>query len=192
MSSKLIAGVDEVGRGPLAGPVVTAAVILPEDHNIQGLNDSKKLSKSKRETLSSQIKESALAWSIGQCSVEEIDRINILNATMLAMQKAVSGLSMMPHLVLVDGNRTPDFGIKSEAIVKGDGKVECISAASIIAKVFRDELMAQLSVQYPQYGFEQNAGYPTKRHREALLKYGASPVHRKSYAPVQATLAFEE
>lgn len=184
----IIAGVDEVGRGPLAGPVVSAAVILPDEHTIVGLDDSKKISHKKRCLLADQIKEQALCWEIAEASVAEIDQINILQATMLAMQRAVSELSIRPELVMVDGNRTPDFGIESKAVVGGDGKVESISAASIIAKVYRDELMQNYAKTYPDYGFEKNAGYPTKLHRDALKQYGVTPIHRRSFAPVKNCL----
>lgn len=190
MSHQIIAGVDEVGRGPLAGPVVTAAVILPLSYDIAGLNDSKKISKKKRETLAVAIKEQAVAWALGEATIQEIDRLNILHATMLAMQRAVSALSIAPEFVLVDGNRTPEFGIPAKAIVGGDGIEPAISAASIIAKVTRDQLMADYANQYPEYGFEKNSGYPTKQHREALLKHGPTPIHRRSFAPVQAVLNF--
>ena len=184
----IIAGVDEVGRGPLAGPVVTAAVVLPEGFDLPGLNDSKKLSAARRETLSEAIRDQALAWSFGEATVAEIDELNILHATMLAMQRAVSDLSLTPQQVLVDGNRTPEFGIPARAIVGGDGLEPAISAASIIAKVRRDKLMQDYAELYPYYGFEKNSGYPTKQHREALLEHGITPIHRRSYAPVRAAL----
>jgi len=186
----LIAGVDEVGRGPLAGPVITAAVILPPEFELPGLNDSKKVSRLKREKLSSLIKSSAISWAFGLANIDEIDRLNILHATMLAMQRAVQNLSTKPDLVLVDGNRSPDFAIPSKAIIGGDGKEGCISAASIIAKVERDRIMADYAVVYPEYGFERNSGYPTKQHREALIEHGPTDIHRKSFAPVQAVLDF--
>lgn len=184
----LIAGVDEVGRGPLAGPVITAAAILPEKFNLPGLTDSKKLIARKRGVLEIQIKQQAVCWSIGEASTQEIDELNILHATMLAMQRAVASLSMKPDKVFVDGNRTPDFGIEAQAIIGGDGIEPCISAASIIAKVYRDKMMADYAIEYPQYGFDRNSGYPTKQHREALIKYGVTPIHRKSFAPVKALL----
>lgn len=184
----IIAGVDEVGRGPLAGPVVSAAVILPDSHTIEGLDDSKKISPKKRSQLSEQIKQQALSWEIAEASVAEIDDINILQATMLAMQRAVSQLSIRPEIVMVDGNRTPDFGIESKAVIGGDGKVASISAASIIAKVYRDQLMQDYAVTYPEYGFEKNAGYPTKQHRDALQAYGVTSIHRRSFAPVKNCL----
>ena len=185
-----VAGVDEVGRGPLAGPVITAAVILPDNFDLPGLTDSKKLSKSKREALSGLIQEQALCCAFGEASVAEIDQLNIFHATMLAMQRAVSALTLTPVMVLVDGNRSPDFGIPAKAVVGGDGIEACISAASIIAKVARDKLMAEYAEQYPEYGFERNSGYPTKQHRDALREHGATPIHRKSFAPVQAVLDF--
>ncbi|RLA05318.1 MAG: ribonuclease HII, partial [Gammaproteobacteria bacterium] len=182
---EIIAGVDEVGRGPLAGPVVTAAVILDPDNPIEGLNDSKKLTEKKRESLAIEIRQKALAWSLGRAEVEEIDQINILQATMLAMQRAVAGLSIKPSKVLVDGNRTPDFNIPSEAIIKGDGKIAQISAASIIAKVSRDSEMCEMSDLYPGYGFQRHKGYPTSHHLAAIETLGVCPIHRRSFAPVQ-------
>ena len=184
----IVAGVDEVGRGPLAGPVVTAAVVLPKKFDLPGLTDSKKLSSKKREILAVAIKEQAVAWSIGEASVEEIDQINILQATMLAMQRAVAGLSVSVDKVLVDGNRAPEFGIPAEPIIGGDGIEPCISAASIIAKVARDQLMAAYAAGFPEYGFERHSGYPTKQHREALQRYGVTPIHRRSFAPVKKLL----
>ena len=186
----IIAGVDEVGRGPLAGPVVTAAVVLPEDYHLEGLNDSKKVSKSKRETLSEQIKGQALAWAFGEASVEEIDRLNILHATMLAMTRAVDALHVKPQFLLIDGNRIPETDIPAKAVIGGDGKEPTISAASIIAKVERDSRMSHYAKIYPEYGFERNSGYPTKQHRQALLDYGPTPIHRSSFGPVQAVLKF--
>ncbi|MDG6882346.1 Ribonuclease HII [Phocoenobacter uteri] len=184
----LIAGVDEVGRGPLVGAVVTAAVILDPNRPIEGLNDSKKLSEKRRESLAEEIREKALCWSIGRAEPEEIDQINILNATMLAMQRAVQGLRIQPNFVLVDGNRTPDFAVPSQAIIKGDGLVAEISAASILAKVVRDNEMKELDKQYPEYGFAKHKGYPTKLHFEKLMELGATPFHRKSFAPVAKVL----
>ena len=184
----IIAGVDEVGRGPLAGPVVTAAVVLPEAFDLPGLTDSKKLTSKKREILSVAIKEQALAWSMGEASVAEIDELNILHATMLAMQRAVSGISLTLDKVLVDGNRAPEFGIPAEPIIGGDGLEPCISAASIIAKVSRDQLMQAYAESFPEYGFERNSGYPTKEHREALIMHGVTPIHRRSFAPVKKAL----
>jgi len=180
----VIAGVDEVGRGPLAGPVVTAAVILPREYDLPGLTDSKKLSAKKREILYYAIKTQAIAWSLGQASIEEIDDINILHATMLAMQRAVSALKIKPSEVLVDGNRTPDFGVPARAIIGGDGKEACISAASIVAKVTRDRIMAEYHEEFPYYGWKNNSGYPTKQHIQALSEYGVTQYHRRSFAPV--------
>ncbi len=184
----IIAGVDEVGRGPLAGPVVTAAVVLPECFDLPGLTDSKKLTANKREILSDSIKKQALSWSLGQASVEEIDGLNILHATMLAMQRAVADLPMAIDKVLVDGNRAPEFGVPAEAIIGGDGIEPVISAASIIAKVSRDRLMEAYASDFPHYGFERNSGYPTKQHRDALIKFGVTPIHRRSFAPVKKLL----
>ncbi len=180
------AGVDEVGRGPLVGDVVTAAVILDPNNPIAGLNDSKKLSEKRRDALYSEICDKALCYAVGRASPKEIDELNILHATMLAMQRAVQGLSVVPTLVLVDGNRTPDFGHPAHAIVKGDGLIEAISAASIIAKVTRDREMAELDAKYPEYGFAKHKGYPTKAHFEALAQYGIVEEHRKSFRPVAA------
>jgi ribonuclease HII len=185
----LIAGVDEAGRGPLAGNVVAAAVILDDLSPIAGLNDSKKLTASSREKLFAEIQAKALCVSVGQASVEEIDRLNILQATMLAMQRAVGGLRLKPGKVLVDGNRIPKLDVLAEAIVGGDAKVKAISAASIIAKVTRDRQCEALHVQYPQYGFAKHKGYGTAEHMAALKKHGATPVHRKSYAPVAFAIA---
>ena len=184
----LTAGVDEVGRGPLAGAVVTAAVILDMNNPIKGLNDSKKLAEKKRQQLYCEICEKALAWNIGRAEVEEIDDINILQATLIAMKRAVAGLSITPTKILVDGNKTPDFGIPAEAIIQGDGKIAEISAASIIAKVTRDREMVALSKMYPGYGFEKHKGYGTKRHLDALNQLGATPIHRRSFAPVSKIL----
>ncbi|GIU34492.1 ribonuclease HII [Shewanella schlegeliana] len=182
------AGVDEVGRGPLIGNVVTAAVILDPSNPIEGLNDSKKLSEKKRELLFEQIQQKALSVSVGSATPAEIDELNILHATMLAMQRAVAGLNIKPTSVLVDGNRTPDFGVESHAIVKGDGLIDAISAASIIAKVVRDREMDALAEQYPEYGFEKHKGYPTKAHFEALAQHGVLPEHRKSFRPVREAM----
>lgn len=187
--AQYIAGVDEVGRGPLIGDVVTAAVILDPNHPIEGLNDSKKLSEKKREALAKEIKEKALAWSIGRATPEEIDELNILHATMLAMSRAVEGLKITPDFVLIDGNRVPpQLSMAAEAIIKGDGLVAEISAASIIAKVERDHDMYELDKQYPEYGFAQHKGYPTKVHFEKLAQLGILPAHRKSFKPVQKYL----
>lgn len=184
----LIAGVDEAGRGPLAGPVVAAAVILDELHPITGLADSKALTARRREKLFDEIRAKALACCIAEASVEEIDRLNILHATMLAMKRAVEGLRLLPHKVLVDGNRLPVLKMPGEAIVKGDAKVPAISAASILAKVHRDRLCEALHAQHPQYGFATHKGYPTAEHLAALRQHGACPQHRRSYAPVRAVI----
>lgn len=181
-------GVDEAGRGPLAGPVVAAAVILDPSRPIVGLNDSKKLSEKARDALAPLIRANALAWSVAEASVEEIDQLNILQATMLAMRRAVASLSPQPLRVQVDGNRCPMLDLPCEAIVKGDGKVAAIAAASILAKTVRDEIMRQLHVRYPEYGFDGHKGYPTAAHLASLLQYGASPVHRRSFGPVRAVL----
>ena len=186
--SSLVAGVDEVGRGPLAGPVVTAAVILDPKRPIEGLMDSKKLSESRREILAKQIKEYALAWAIGRAEVEEIDEINILQATMLAMQRAIAALDPQPGHALVDGNRCPALPCTAEAIIKGDGTVPAISAASIIAKVTRDNELVALDAEYPGYGLAGHKGYPTKAHVAALNKLGVTPIHRRSFAPVRRAL----
>ena len=188
-SPGLVAGVDEAGRGPLAGPVVAAAVILDERNPIEGLADSKVLTARKREQLYDAIRAKALCCSIAQASVEEIDQINILQATMLAMRRAVEGLRLKPTLVLVDGNRLPVLSMRAEAIVKGDSKVAAISAASILAKVTRDRWCAELDAQYPQYGFAGHKGYGTAEHLAALQTHGACPEHRKSFAPVTRVLA---
>jgi ribonuclease HII len=183
-----LAGVDEVGRGPLAGPVVAAAVILDPERPIEGLKDSKQLSQKRRETLAVQIRERALAWSLGRAEVEEIDRINILQASLLAMQRAVAGLGLLPELVLVDGNHCPSVDCRVLAVVKGDTLVAAISAASILAKVSRDQEMVTLDGLYPGYGLAGHKGYPSKRHLDALQRLGVSPVHRRSYAPVRRLL----
>ncbi|MEJ4046471.1 ribonuclease HII [Erwinia sp. SLM-02] len=187
-NAALIAGVDEVGRGPLVGAVVTAAVILDPANPIQGLADSKKLSEKRRLALYDEIVEKALSWSLGRAEPQEIDQINILHATMLAMQRAVAGLHIMPDFVLIDGNRCPALAMPSQAVVKGDSLVREISAASIIAKVTRDREMAELDLQYPEYGFAQHKGYPTALHREKLMQHGATPHHRRSFAPVRNAL----
>lgn len=181
----LLAGVDEVGRGPLVGAVVTAAVMLDPGRPIPGLADSKKLSEKKREALFEMIKENALCWSIGRAEPEEIDRINILQATMLAMKRAVEGLSVQPEYVVVDGNRVPDLTMPAQAIVKGDGLVAQISAASILAKVTRDREMRALDAEFPGYGFALHKGYPTKAHLDAIKKHGICPHHRRSFKPVR-------
>lgn len=184
----LVAGVDEAGRGPLAGPVVAAAVILDERRPIAGLADSKVLTARAREKLHDQILERALCCCIAEASVEEIDRLNILHATMLAMRRAVEGLRLVPRRVLVDGNRLPELRVEAEAIVKGDALVPAISAASILAKVHRDRLCEALHAQHPGYGFAVHKGYPTPEHLEALMRLGACDVHRRSFAPVRAAL----
>lgn len=183
-----VAGVDEVGRGPLVGDVVTAAVILDPNRPIHGLTDSKKLSEKKREALFPQIQEKAIAWSIGRCSPQEIDEINILQATMVAMQRAVNGLAISPDFVLIDGNRVPDLAIEARAIIKGDLRVAEISAASILAKVTRDREMDILDQDYPQYGFAQHKGYPTKAHLDAISAYGVIEQHRQSFKPIARVL----
>lgn len=188
-----IAGVDEVGRGPLVGDVVTAAVILDPDNPIDGLRDSKKLSEKKRVLLSEEIKVKAIAWSIGRASPEEIDTLNILHATMLAMQRAVQGLSVTPDYVLVDGNRSPTFAskqgnIESRAVVKGDDRVNEISAASILAKVVRDHEMIALDKLHPEYGFAKHKGYPTKLHLEKIIEHGVLDCYRQSFKPVARVL----
>lgn len=185
---ELICGVDEAGRGPLAGPVTAAAVILDPAHPIEGLKDSKKLGEAQRDLLAEQIKKHALAWSIAESSVEEIDALNILQATMLAMRRAVEGLNITPSLALIDGNRCPVMSVRSEAIVKGDDKVAAISAASILAKTARDHLLAELHRIYPEYALDQHKGYPTALHLARLKEFGVSEIHRKSYAPVKALL----
>ncbi len=183
--AQLVAGVDEVGRGPLCGPVVTAAVILDPLRPIAGLNDSKKLTEKKREALFVEIQEKALAWCIARADVDEIDRLNILQATMLAMQRAVAGLAIQPDLALIDGNRCPHLPMAAEAIVQGDGLVAEISAASILAKVSRDREMAVLDAQYPGYGIAKHKGYPTPAHLKALQELGPTPIYRRSFAPVR-------
>ncbi len=183
--AQLVAGVDEVGRGPLCGPVVTAAVILDPLRPIAGLNDSKKLTEKKREALFVEIQEKALAWCIARADVDEIDRLNILQATMLAMQRAVAGLAIQPDLALIDGNRCPQLPMAAEAIVQGDGLVAEISAASILAKVSRDREMAVLDAQYPGYGIAKHKGYPTPAHLKALQELGPTPIYRRSFAPVR-------
>jgi ribonuclease HII len=184
----LIAGVDEAGRGPLAGPVVAAAVILDELRPIKGLNDSKKLTAKQREKLFDEIRAKALCCSIAQASVEEIDELNILQATLLAMRRAVEGLRLKPAKVLVDGNRLPTLDVLAEAIVGGDALVPSISAASILAKVTRDRWCAELDAQYPQYGFAGHKGYGTAEHLAALKAHGACPQHRKTFRPVTDVL----
>lgn len=183
-----VAGVDEVGRGCLAGPVVAAAVILDPDRPIAGLRDSKKLAPHRHEELALEIKEKALAWSVAEVGPEVIDEINILQATLMAMKRAVEGLKISPEFVRVDGNRLPHWKWMSEAIVKGDDLVPEISAASIIAKTTRDAYMVKMSERYPQYGFEHNVGYGTEDHIQALKACGVTPIHRKTFAPVKEVL----
>ncbi|HHJ12893.1 MAG TPA: ribonuclease HII [Gammaproteobacteria bacterium] len=185
------AGVDEVGRGPLAGPVVAAAVILDPECPVEGLRDSKRLSEKRREALFDQICERALAWSLGRAEVEEIDRINILQASLLAMRRAVEGLAVKPERVLVDGNRCPELDRPCEAIVKGDARVLAISAASILAKVTRDREMVAWEAEYPGYGLARHKGYPSKAHLEALRRLGVTPLHRRSFGPVRRLLEGE-
>lgn len=185
---ELVAGVDEVGRGPLCGAVVTAAVILDPRRPIEGLNDSKRLTETRREALFPIIQERALAWAIGRAEVHEIDKLNILHATMLAMQRAVAALSIQPDRVLVDGNRCPILPMPSEAVIQGDGRVPAISAASILAKVTRDREMQEMELLYPGYGIGKHKGYPTRAHMDALKQLGATPIHRRSFAPVRNAL----
>ncbi len=184
----LFCGADEAGRGPIAGPVFAAAVILDPDHPIVGLKDSKKLSGHRRDELALEIRKHAKAWAIAECSIEEIDELNILHASMLAMKRAIDSLPIRPELALIDGNRCPKLAIAAKAIVKGDDKVPAISAASILAKTARDAVMLDLHRQYPEYGFDRHKGYPTAYHLEQLHIYGVSPVHRKTYAPVRKIL----
>ena len=189
---ELTAGVDEVGRGPLCGDVVTAAVILDPARPISGLNDSKKLTEKRREALFVEIQEKALSFCIARASVSEIDEINILQASLLAMHRAVAGLSVQPEYVLVDGNKVPKWPYKAEAVVKGDSRVPAIAAASILAKVTRDREMVGFDSVYPGYGMAGHKGYPTKVHMEALQRLGVTPIHRRSYAPVRAMLESEQ
>lgn len=181
----LVAGVDEAGRGPLAGPVVAAAVILDPDQPIEGLADSKTLTARQRERLAEEIKQRAMAWTIAQSDVAEIDEHNILQATFLAMQRAVADLAISPRHVLVDGNRCPDLPCPATAVVKGDQKEPAIAAASILAKVARDSMMSELDLQFPDYGFAQHKGYPSKQHIECLRRLGVTPHHRRSFGPVK-------
>lgn len=186
-----VAGVDEVGRGPLAGDVVAAAVILDPARPIAGLADSKRLAAGRRETLAAVIREQALAWALGRASVEEIDRVNILEASLLAMHRAVDGLATAPEHVLVDGNRLPRWPYRAEAVVGGDGLHGEIAAASILAKVTRDGELAGLAERYPGYGFDRHKGYPTREHLDALARLGPTPVHRRSFGPVRRLLGPE-
>lgn len=186
---RIIAGVDEVGRGPLIGAVVTAAVILDPNNPIEGLADSKKLSEKKRLALAAEIKQKALAWALGRAEAEEIDKLNILQASLLAMTRAVQALRIRPQFVLLDGNKIPnDLDIPAQAVVKGDSLIAEISAASILAKVARDQEMEELDRQYPEYAFAQHKGYPTKLHLEKLTALGPLPQHRRSFAPVRKVL----
>lgn len=188
-SLDIIAGVDEAGRGPLAGPVVAAAVILDPERPIEGLRDSKKLTAARREELAVLIKENALAWCVADASVEEIETLNILEATMLAMRRAVEGLSTPPNLVLVDGNRIPRMNYRVTAIVKGDDKVPAISAASILAKTTRDNWMVEMDRRYPGYGFADHKGYGVPKHIESIRTLGVLPIHRKTFEPIASILA---
>ena len=188
MSSASLCGVDEAGRGPLVGAVYAAAVVLGPDHGIVGLVDSKKLSEVCREQLAALIRKQALAWSIASASAAEIDQLNILNATMLAMRRAVEGLAILPDEVLVDGNRVPALNVPARAIVKGDATVAEISAASILAKTARDESMRQLHQLHPRYGFDRHKGYPTEAHLQALEQWGVLSEHRRSFGPVKQAL----
>ncbi len=189
MEGKLVCGVDEVGRGPLAGPVVTAAVILDPARPIEGLDDSKKLTEKRREALFEQIRERALAWALGRAEVEEIDAINILQASLLAMRRAVEGLARVPDHVLIDGNRVPEgLPCPATAIVGGDGSEPAIAAASILAKVTRDREMVALDARYPGYGLAGHKGYPTRKHLDALCELGVTPIHRRSFGPVRRIL----
>ncbi|MBZ0071623.1 MAG: ribonuclease HII [Thiohalobacteraceae bacterium] len=185
---RLVAGVDEVGRGPLAGPVVAAAVILDPARPIDGLADSKRLSETRREALAPIIRECALVWALGRAEVEEIDALNILQASLLAMRRAVLALTTVPDFALIDGNRCPELPCPAEAVIKGDSRVAAISAASIIAKVARDHEMVELDAQYPGYGLAGHKGYPSPGHLAALARLGVTPIHRRSFAPVRRLL----
>lgn len=189
----MIVGVDEVGRGPLFGSVVAAACILPAEYELAGLNDSKKLNEVTRERLAEEIKAQAVGWAIAEASVQEIDQINILQASLLAMHRAVDKLNLSPEIdvshVMVDGNKLPKWHYSAEAVVGGDGKVAVISAASILAKVFRDKQMENFALEYPQYGLESHKGYPTKKHLQALEEHGVTIMHRRSFGPVRKLLA---
>jgi len=186
--NELAAGVDEAGRGPLVGPVMAAAVILDPKRPIQGLADSKKLTPQRRATLNTEIRDKAIAYCVAQASAEEIDQLNILQATMLAMKRAVEGLSVMPTRVWVDGNRVPSLAVTAKSVVKGDSLLDCISAASILAKVSRDQWCTDIDAKYPQYGFAKHKGYGTQIHMQALQTFGATPWHRRSFAPVAAVV----
>ena len=185
LTGRGLAGVDEVGRGPLAGPVVAAAVILDPSRPIRGLRDSKRLSARQREELSAAVRERALDWAVGECSVREIDRMNILNASLLAMRRALMNLSVTPDMVAADGRDACGVAQASISVVAGDARVPAISAASIVAKVHRDESMCRLGERHPQYGFERHKGYGTRAHLDALDRYGATPAHRRSFQPVR-------
>ena len=189
--SGLVCGIDEAGRGPLAGPVVAAAVILDPERPIAGLDDSKKLGEKRREALALLIRERAVAWAVAEATVAEIDRLNILQATLLAMQRAVAGLGIRPTGALVDGNRCPELAVPVAAVIKGDGKIASIAAASILAKTVRDAAMRMLHARYPQYGFASHMGYPTAAHIRALEAHGVSPVHRRSFGPVARQLVLK-
>ena len=190
METLLCAGVDEAGRGPLAGSVFAAAVILPEHYDLPGLADSKKLSEKKRDALAAQIKAQAVVWSVAEAGVDEIARLNILHAAMLAMRRAVEALAVPPQHILIDGNRIPDgLPAPAEAVVKGDAKIPAVSAASILAKTARDAQMYALAARHPQYGFERHKGYGTPEHLAALRRHGALPEHRRGFAPVREILA---
>lgn len=185
---RLVAGVDEVGRGPLAGPVVAGAVILDPERPIKGLADSKTLTESRREALAELIQERALTWALGRADVAEIDRLNILQASLLAMERAVAALNPAPEFAFIDGNRCPALPCPSEAVIKGDATVAVIGAASIIAKVARDRELVALDAEYPGYGLARHKGYPSRQHLEALATLGVTPIHRRSYAPVRRLL----
>lgn len=188
VAGEVVCGVDEAGRGPLAGPVFAAAVILDPARPIAGLRDSKKLSQARRDALAEIIRRDAQAWSVAYCSAAEIDELNILNATMLAMRRAIDALPVQPTLALIDGNRCPSGTVRCEAIVKGDDKVAQISAASILAKTARDAVLLALHQEYPHYAFDRHKGYPTALHLERLRQHGVTPEHRRSYAPVRMAL----
>lgn len=186
-----LAGVDEAGRGPLAGPVMAAAVVLDPERPIPGLMDSKRLTARRREALATEIRSGARAWAVARAEVEEIDRLNILHASLLAMRRAVEGLDVLPVRALVDGNRCPELPCEAQAVVRGDASVPAISAASILAKVARDAEMVELDRRYPAYGFAGHKGYPSKAHLEALQEHGVCPAHRRSYAPVRRVLGLD-
>ncbi len=189
---RLIAGTDEAGRGPLAGAVFAGAVLLDPERPIEGLNDSKKLTAKRRDSLFAQIRQRSICWTVSAATVQEIDALNILHASMLAMKRAVSALRPTPDFVYVDGNRVPDWSFESEALVGGDGRVAAVSAASIVAKVCRDRYMNRMAQAFPGYGFERHAGYPTAFHLQALRERGPCAIHRKSYAPVKQADLFAQ